>query len=387
MIKVKTIIIGGGISGLACGNKLNKYGEDFILITKDLGGRIKTSSDYSVNLGAVYVTEDYKNVLQFVDKGEKIKIKNAFFFNGQTCQNIYNLRLVLETPKLIKLFILLTRFKKQLSQFRKQAEFFEQKELLQHNQTIRNLLNETSSDFITKNNLSFLTDNYINPIFESTFFTDIKQTSVICFLGSLIALVSDTYKADFTNTIKKITYDWETKIKTTTVTKIIKSNNIYTVETLDDSFVAENVVLALPYKDLIKIYNDIPLMDNSVSTYTLRIWGKRKKDFSQDLIFMKPNETNIAIIFKQSDGSDILYSKEENPDLSKFYDLIDKKESYLWHTAVSSTCNNESRVMSQNLGNNLYLASDYNGSSLEDSFITGIYAANHISGKCFNRGN
>ena len=63
MRKVETIIIGGGIAGLSCARKLYDSGKEFLLITKDIGGRIKISKDGKVNYGAYLVPSYYKHVM------------------------------------------------------------------------------------------------------------------------------------------------------------------------------------------------------------------------------------------------------------------------------------------------------------------------------------
>ena len=71
--RYETVIIGGGIAGLACARRLHDSQRPFLLITEDVGGRICTSADGAVNLGAYYVRSDYSHVNRFVDRGRRIK--------------------------------------------------------------------------------------------------------------------------------------------------------------------------------------------------------------------------------------------------------------------------------------------------------------------------
>ncbi|MCL1593697.1 MAG: FAD-dependent oxidoreductase, partial [Actinomycetia bacterium] len=69
----ETIIVGGGVSGLACARQLHDAGRSFLIVTEDIGGRVRASADGSSNLGAYYVTRDYEHVGKFVDRGRRIR--------------------------------------------------------------------------------------------------------------------------------------------------------------------------------------------------------------------------------------------------------------------------------------------------------------------------
>ena len=71
--RYETVIIGGGIAGLACARRLHDSRRPFLLITEDVGGRIRTSADGAVNVGAYYVRSDYSHVNRFVDRGRRIE--------------------------------------------------------------------------------------------------------------------------------------------------------------------------------------------------------------------------------------------------------------------------------------------------------------------------
>ena len=55
----KTIIVGGGIAGISCALHLLEGGEEFTLITDDIGGRVSYSPQKDVNYGAYFIMSNY----------------------------------------------------------------------------------------------------------------------------------------------------------------------------------------------------------------------------------------------------------------------------------------------------------------------------------------
>ena len=73
-------------------------------------------------------------------------------------------------------------------------------------------------------------------------------------------------------------------------------------------------------------------------------------------------------------------SKNKKPNLNHFFDypkIIAKK---VW--APAGTINGHTLIESSR-GNNMYLVGDFNIAGLEESYITGIYAANQIINNFF----
>ena len=89
---IDTIIIGAGISGLSCGRRLQQYNKDFIIISKDIGGRILTSEDEEVNYGAFFVCSDYKNLLKYVKIKSRIKLHD-FCFHEKDKSYVFKFRI------------------------------------------------------------------------------------------------------------------------------------------------------------------------------------------------------------------------------------------------------------------------------------------------------
>jgi transposase InsO family protein len=107
----ETIIVGAGIAGLACARRLDEVQHPYLMITENVGGRIRRSGDGAVNLGAYYVRADYRHVAQLVERGRRINSLAVRRHDQAGSYTLWNHRLLLHLPQA-------ARFLRQLRTFR-----------------------------------------------------------------------------------------------------------------------------------------------------------------------------------------------------------------------------------------------------------------------------
>ena len=98
----ETIIIGAGISGLACARTLQENDKDFLIISKDIGGRILTSKDGTANYGAFFVCSDYYHVLKYVKLKSRIRLRDFCFHDGDETYVLFEQKLLGYSLQFIK---------------------------------------------------------------------------------------------------------------------------------------------------------------------------------------------------------------------------------------------------------------------------------------------
>ena len=92
-------------------------------------------------------------------------------------------------------------------------------------------------------------------------------------------------------------------------------------------------------------------------------------------ILFHPEPSGVALVWRQRSGLDQVFCLRPDPDLSAVYATSEIVESVTWETAIVLS---DSDWAPLRLESGLYLVGDYNLCGLEDSFITGLCAANVI---------
>jgi hypothetical protein len=368
---VDTVIIGAGISGLACAKKLQDNDRNFIIMTENIGGRILTSKDGTKNYGAFFVCSDYYHFLQHIKIKSRIKLSDFCFHNDKTYV-LFEPLLLTYAFQFIKTIKILLRFRRHFRFFRKICEHVSQKKAIESDPFLYELYMQNAADFVKIHNLQTGVQRYLSHALYSTTFSQIKDMNAFSFLEFLMPLITPIYT--FTFNQEKMIEPYKERIMIGSVKNITHKSEIYKISFNENIIKAKNVVLAT---EIVwsKDFAGVKKINRPVSTNMLHIKGVPTTTFSKKLynLFMPPSPVQALADLK--DGTYLLYYQGERPSLDEFFKDPKIIAHHYWNPVGTINGHN---LIESNRGNNLYLIGDYNVAGLEDAYITGIYAANQI---------
>jgi len=371
---IDTVIIGAGISGLACAKKLQENDRDFLIISENIGGRILPSEDGNVNYGAFFVCSDYTHVLQHVTIKTRIKLSDFCFHNNRSYV-LFSPTLILYSYQFMKTLKLLYKFRKHLRHFRKTSENVSQKSSIENDPLLYKLYMQNASDFVKEKKIEKGMKRYLSQALYSTTFSEIKDMNAFSFLEFLLPLITPIYTFKFEK--EKMIESFKNKIVNNFVKDVKFKKNIYEIKFNEKIVSAKNVVLATEI-NWSKNFAGVKKVNKPVSTNMLHIKGVPIINFSSKLYHLFTPPSNVQAIANLNDGTYLFYYKNECPNLDSYFKDPEIIAHHFWNPAGTINGHN---LIESNRGKNLFLIGDYNVAGLEESFITGIFAANQIINK------
>lgn len=368
-----TIIIGGGISGLSCARKLHDNNKSFLLITKDIGGRILTSEDGNINYGAYYVGNDYTNVLKFVKKGRRLATLGIEFHKQRRSYFLFNYRSLLSLGQFLKLALSVLKFKGHYNKFKKKCSQISQKEALNSDPYLKHLYNQKTSVFVKEHHIEDIVDDLLGEFIYATTFSHLSELYAFEFLHFLIYAFTPVYEFIFLK--EKIIKGFEKNIIIDSVISLNRKSSNYELKTENErTYYAKNLVIATPIHVSKKLLN-LKEIKKPVSAHMFHLFGSIKEKWNEGEEEVFHQESQTLAIAHQRDGTYLFYTRQPYPDFEKYFTSFKILQKKYWDPAFNL---NGSVLLDSKQGKNLYLVGDYNVCGLEDSFITGIYAANQI---------
>lgn len=358
------------MAGLGCAQQLSAHKKDFAIITEDIGGRLCTSPDGKINYGAYFVLDNYRHVLSFVKKGEKLHPFSLEFHLNKKGYGILNM---LKYPwQTLRFFIFMYKFKHHYEKFKKRCEVMSQKEALEKDMFMFRLYCQTAAVFIKEKNIHDISRLVLEQGVYMCSFLSPSEVSAFDFLRTCLGLVVSTHEFEFQK--EKVVANFKEKIIFDSVVSI-KRGPIISIKTKNGTlYKAEKIIVALPPQVAQKLLG-IKKIKRPAHAYMWHISGKLKEKWKTGQYELFKSGSEIIFIKKQHNGTYIMYSKNARLNLTRYFThpKILFKKSWMPAFNIIGT-----QLFDLTFDNNIYLAGDYNVAGLEDSYISGIYAAHKI---------
>jgi hypothetical protein len=368
----KTIIIGGGIAGLSCARKLNDQGQDFLLVTKDIGGRIKCSRDGKVNYGALWIGSTYKHMIHYVTRGRKMdKRKVCFYIEGQ---KMPILSVIFKYPwQFLKSLLLTIRFYFIYRKFQKDSEKMGQKKAILSNPSLKKLYFQTAEEFIEEHKITNFAKTVIEPVLYGIMVSKLEEETAFQYQLMSLSMIMNGYEFRFD--AQKFIEPFRHKIVKDEVVSIEKKDEIYLLRTASGrTLKTKNAVVATPSPVAQRLLG-LRKINEGKNVYVFHLKGKIKDEFKTGIMKFFGYTIPLFGIAEEEDGSYVVYSLSQNVDLREWFEEWQVIALTEWHPIY----NNTGRILlDAHEGKNLWLIGDENVIGMEDTFITGLYVANEI---------
>ena len=371
----EVVIVGGGISGLACARRLTELGRtSFRLITEEIGGRLPTSTDGKVNYGAFYVRSDYRHVLPFVRCTRRMNVRRAMFFHGEDALSFLSWRNLWHLPSLLRFLCFLRRFRREYEQFRRETEAVSQKEALKAHPWLEDLVREPAVELVSRLGIQYWADRFLGNLVRATSFLEIRQISSCYFAAACLPITMRTCEFEFQKS--RLYETFLPSIESGSVTSIgagaARRWRITTAEGRE--LEADHVVVATPLDRARKLIPIADPVNPAVSVFMLHVRGGLRPAYRSRCMYFFPPESSNIVMINEPDGTSLFYSKTSTPDLEPYFENHAVIHQRHWDPAFFIG----PHVLESDRGEGLYLIGDHSICSLEDAYITGLFAANRI---------
>ena len=371
--RVEIVIIGGGIAGLACARRLHDEGRSFLLITENIGGRIRRSRDGRVNLGAYYVRSDYSHVNRFADRGRRIKRRDILRGADDGSFTRSDLRLLLHLPQTFRFLRLMREFRRHYVLFKRACLVISQAEAIRADPLLHDLYREPAPDFVERHRIDAVSRDYLEPAIRATGFTTLNELTAFTLLVGVLPMVVPMFEHTFD--LDALVAGLEQAVALDSVTALSPTSDGFSIRARSgESVDAANVVVATP-SDVAARLLELGPVKRPISAHMLLVRGNLRRPWSTAPYSVFPPGDEIFAIARQAGGSTLVSAATGDPDLTRIFGAWEVVEHHHWAPAFHL---GGDALLECEQQPGLYLIGDHNVCDLEDAYITGVFAANRI---------
>ncbi len=368
-----TIIVGAGISGIACAKRLLQRDIDFLIISPDIGGRILQSED-NIQYGAYYMMKDYNNSKDLLEQGRRINPLKIRFHSTDSSYKLLNKKLFIYIGQFLRLILLLIKFKRNYKKFKKECLYKPQPEALKENFYLFDLYNTPALKYIDENNLHKIAESYVTGVIQGSTFTSVEKINAFTLLHLSLPLITPIYEFTFKrDQIEELLSPKYIKEKLIAIEQKDKGY-IVTTDTRRN-FSCKNIVLAVPPQESKMLLKSKEELKETSCAHMYHIEGNLIEEWDEEQLNLFDYESEILAIAKQRDNSYLFYTKKEFPNFQDYFSKFEIISHKHWNPAFNIE---GSELLDFKPEENIFLIGDHNICCLEDCYIYGKYTGNVI---------
>jgi NAD(P)-binding Rossmann-like domain len=369
----ETVIVGGGIAGLACARQLSDARRPFLLITEDVGGRIRSSSDGAANLGAYYVRADYHHVCPFVERGRRIRRRQMLRGRSDGSFTRSDAPLLRNLPQTIRFVRIMREFRRHYDRFKQECLEVSQASAIEADPLLAALYREPARQFVQRNRIDDISSSFLAPAIHATGFTSLDGLTAFTLLVGVLPTVTPTF--EFTFRPDRVVAGFEDQILIDSVTGIIGAAGGYLVGTGSNGTVAaDNVVVATPTHVTGRLL-DLGPTKTPLAAHMFVVDGALRLPWSKARYTLFPEDHPFFAMAQLPTGKKLVSTASADPDLSPYFERWEVVEHVHWNPAFHL---GGDALLECEHGPGLFVVGDHNVCDLEDTFISGVHAASEI---------
>jgi glycine/D-amino acid oxidase-like deaminating enzyme len=370
----ETVIIGGGIAGLACARRLHDSGRPFLLITEDVGGRVRRSGDGTVNVGAYYVKDDYKHVNEYVDRGRRIRRRHILRGQPDGSFTRWDIALLRHPIQAVRFLRFMLRFRHHYELFKRRCLLMQQADAIRADPLLDRLYHEPVPQFIERLRIEHIARSYLAPAAQGTAFTSMNHLTALTLIVGVLPLITPIY--EYTFRFDRLMAGFEDRLEVDSVTAIAATDDgRYSILTKSGRLrTSNNVVVATPI-DVSAALLNIAEVKGPIDAHMFVIEGGLRAPWDRATFSLFPDGDTTLAIAQQVGGSVLFCSASSAPNFDRFFNAWEVQEHLYWNPAFNLLGDT---LLECQQAPGLYLVGDHNVCDLEDAFITGVYAADQV---------
>jgi len=375
--EVDTIIVGGGVAGLACARTLHDGGyNNFVVISPEWRGSIPEYGPERINFGAYYILSTYTHVAPFVERRRRIPFKSIVWRTDARTYSFFDIRHVPHLIPLVRYVLLLRSFERHHAAMKERALEVSPSCAIAEDAFLSRLYKQPASAFIAEYGLQYWSTYFFQHVSRALGFVPVTDVTAFLLCRGMQTLVQRMYSFDYYP--ERLYAPFEDRRRRDAVIRVWREDGVWHVQTRNGETVSgKNIVLATPAHVAKELLGFTDTLSAASSAVMRQVKGEPTKALrlARNQYYVT-DAGAVLVISREEDGTFLVYSQSGTESLDVYFSSYQVLTKRVWDPAFFLG----PHLLPEERGNNCYVVGGHNAPFIEDAFVSGEYAGHAILG-------